>query len=750
VSDQSLPLASPLGRRRLTAPPTTPPNVIPRPLPAPVPHRRLELPARIEAAGFRPDVEGLRAIAVVLVLLYHARLFGVGGGYIGVDVFFVLSGFLITRILIDHSVRETSVKKVFGTFYTRRIRRLLPLAAVVLLSTVWASYRWLGFVRGDKVAGDARWAAGFLANIRFARIGTDYFGAQTAPSPLQHFWSLAVEEQFYFVWPALVFVVIRCSTRRTRTAALATVFSVVALASFAWCVYQTPRNGVWAYYSPFTRAWQLAIGALVALAADRFAQFGRRSMATVGWVALGIMIATAWWFDETTVFPGWAAAAPSVATAAVLLSGSAVPAVGALTARPLQWIGKLSYSLYLWHWPILVVAEGHSTAPLSAWQRGGLLGAALACSLASYHLIENPVRHSSYLSKRVAASIAFGAVLVASTFAYTHRQLGIDRSPTVVSAGAAESSDVTPTDTGALPSEAADPAAPADTPVSQLTSVESLRSAVAASPDIDVLPANLEPPLGASDWANFFAPLSANGCSGEAVKAETGECVYGDPTGSRLVVLFGDSHGVMWIKAMHLVAEEAGWQFRVFAKLGCPVLDLEFYDPEAQAPMDECAEYRRQTVARVNELKPDAVVLTSDTVGKFLAADRPTTAADWQAGLTSTLNELAPGGARLVVLGDVPLLPEPNPDCLAAHTEDVQACGASRADALARPLLDAERAAAASASASYIDVIDWFCAPEWCSPVIGTRQVFTDQYHVTPAHIAFTAGALRDALALTP
>lgn len=237
-------------------------------------------------ARFRSDVEGFRAIAVGLVLLYHAHFLRLRGGYVGVDVFFVLSGFLITRLLVDAASSSKTTRQVLVQFYARRIRRLLPLSSVVLLVTLWCSYHWLGFLRGNSIARDTRWSSAFLANIHFARIGTDYLGSQSLPSPIQHFWSLAVEEQFYFIWPALVLLLVRFSRPEARQQRLRYAFGGIAALSFIWCLYQTRTNGTWAYFSPATRTWELAVGALVAVESSRFARLPRRVLVFVGWLGL--------------------------------------------------------------------------------------------------------------------------------------------------------------------------------------------------------------------------------------------------------------------------------------------------------------------------------------------------------------------------------------------------------------------------------------------------------------------------------
>lgn len=375
--------------------------------------------SQIVKPAFRPDIEGLRAIAVGLVLLFHAYKVPFTGGYVGVDVFFVISGFLITSLLLREQVKTGRIS-ILG-FYARRVRRILPASALVVVVTVVASYYFLGFITGNEVATAAKWTAVFSANFHFALLGTDYLGSQMPPSPLQHMWSLGVEEQFYVVWPTLflLLVLIVRGTRHRR--ALAAALVVVCGASFAWSVIQTGSNATWAYFSPLTRAWELGLGALIAVLAPEISRI-RHTWATEFLAAVGLIgiISSALVLNSSTPFPGSAVAWPVVSTALVIAVGCANEKtfVGrALSVRPMQWIGARSYSLYLWHWPLLIIATQYALVDLSAWQSTGLLVAAVVATDLTYRLLENPVRRSQFLSRRTGLSLLLGAVLIVGTVA---------------------------------------------------------------------------------------------------------------------------------------------------------------------------------------------------------------------------------------------------------------------------------------------------------------------------------------------
>lgn len=306
---------------------------------------------------FRPDVEGLRAIAIALVVLFHAGVPGLTGGFVGVDVFFVLSGFVITGLLLRE--RISSGRNSILAFYGRRARRIIPAATLVIIVTVLATYHWLGFLMGGTTARDGRAAATFWVNFHFIALGTNYWTSQLPPSPLQNYWSLSVEEQFYVVYPAIfigvaAMVVPRFDFRHRINSILAAAIVV----SFWWSIAQTSSNATAAYFSPFTRAWELALGALVAINARHLANLPSRAAAVITWAGLaGIMLA-AFLYSSSTPYPGSAVALPVISTAAVIAAGTAGFKFGAemvLRLPPFQWLGKISYSLYLWHWPLLII-----------------------------------------------------------------------------------------------------------------------------------------------------------------------------------------------------------------------------------------------------------------------------------------------------------------------------------------------------------------------------------------------------------
>ena len=354
---------------------------------------------------YRADIDGLRALAVLSVVAFHAFPTRLAGGFIGVDIFFVISGFLITSLLLKEHARTGRVSLV--DFYRRRIRRILPVSLLVLVVTAAIGYLLLPSARALSTLWDGVYSAMFVANWHFALVGTDYLQATNAISPLQHYWSLAVEEQFYFVWPFLLIVIFALAGRRTLSArALITTVAVstgvITLGFLAWSVFETSTSSAIAYFSTGARAWELGIGALLAASAPGIANLPAALRPVLAWLGLVLIVASLVLISRDSPFPAPWGLLPVAGSALVIAAGigsSEQRLLFPLTNPVSRYIGKISYSLYLWHFPVVILLAivFATNSPLYLPLALVLM---VALSMFSFHFVEDPIRHSLWLEGR--------------------------------------------------------------------------------------------------------------------------------------------------------------------------------------------------------------------------------------------------------------------------------------------------------------------------------------------------------------
>ena len=686
--------------------------------------------------SFRPDIQGLRAFAVIVVVLDH--LFGwPAGGFIGVDVFFVVSGFLITGLLLREYERTGRIS--FSGFYRRRVKRILPASWLVLVFTVVAAYFLFGQARFLQTVGDAIWSLLFAANWRFAAEGSDYFQAGGPVSPLQHYWSLGVEEQFYFVWPWLLLLalVVFLRGRRAGSGNAARIVAGVAigaisLASFAWAMWDTATSPTVAYYSTLTRVWELGLGAVLAVVAPALTRVPDGLRPVLAWIGLLGMTASLFLIDGSTPFPGPGAVLPVLATGLVIAAGTGAArhrGMWVLTNPVSRYVGDISYSMYLWHWPIIVFGGVLLTEP-GPVRSAVFIVVIVVASVYSYHLVEDPVRRSTWLTRGAdrpkqrrepnprtpwvwvsflsIVVVILGAVVVADRLA------------------PAPSRDTSGT------TEAA-PAAPPET-------IDELQQEIAAA-------------LAAEDWPELHPTMDeaiATGDTSEEIMPcgliqpyDEEACTFGDPDGDRTAVLVGDSTSMAYVEAISTALGGDGWRVKSYGTFGCSFMEPLIWNEDPEV-VDNCTDRKDRAVDAINELKPDLVFITNTYDPRVpVGEDVALTPDEWKQAMADIVSRFQGSAGKIVFLAPPPndvhigvcysKVAKPS-DCVSRVTE--QWATYSQADA----------EVAADLGAWYISSVQWFCVDGLCPSFVGGVPVKSDHVHMLPAYAVEIAPIISEEL----
>lgn len=656
---------------------------------------------------FRVDIQGLRGVAVLAVVLYHAGLPGLTGGYVGVDIFFVISGFLITSHLL-RGIGPGRRLSLAG-FYARRMRRILPASFVVLFATVAGALIWAPPLLFKEIFHGAVATAVYAPNVLFFAKGRNYL-SETTPSLFQHYWSLGIEEQFYLVWPLILIIIWRL-TRSTRT--LAWVVGVLVAASFAGSAVLTDVSQPMAFYLLPTRAWELGIGGLLALVlahgairARGPARLGGAATAAVGWLGLAGIVAACVTFTSSTTFPGVAAALPTLSTAAVIWAGAHDAPWGParlLSTRGIVFVGTISYSLYLVHWPALTfpqVAVGfHHPLPLAV-----TLLIAVACvplAWALYRWVEVPGRRWRWLVEaRPRRTFAVAALASASAIAFaTVSYEAVKREP--------------------------------------VSTVEVAQSTVVSEPPAatDFVPANLSPALDIA-YADM-AVSHYDGCLRGRESTDASACLYGDADAPRIALL-GDSHASQWLPAVQAVADGRGHAVAAYLKESCPTLVTPVR--HEGAVYAQCEQWLADAVADINAQQPALVVLASYSGIEVVPVDGSDERA-WEEGLAAIIGTL---DVPVAVMADTPDLVQSPPLCLSARLSDALYCGVDPARALHPDIAEVVAATTAAHGATLVDLNSYLCDEDMCPTIIGDTLVYKDDHHLT-ATFAGLMGAAMDA-----
>ncbi len=676
--------------------------------------RRAAPPVRRPAAHHRWEIDGLRGLAVVLVVGYHVTTGRVSGG---VDVFLVLSGFFLVTTL-GRQVTRTGRVAVVATL-SRTAWRLVPTTLLVLLATVVASAAVLPRSRWREVADHLVSSVTFTENLRLVREAVDYNAANVLASPMQHLWSLSIQGQVLLATPLLVGLGAAALARRGalahgRSVSVAAVLAVTA-ASFTWSVVLTASDQQVAYFSTLPRLWELGVGALVALLLVHLRP-GRRTATVLGWAGVIALLLCGAVVDGAQRFPGWEASWPVLCAVAVLVAGDRGGPGGAhrlLSWGPSRWLGRISFALYLWHWPVLVlylVRSGREAPSLTGAL--AVVGLSLLLAALTQPLVEDPARAWSSARRPAVSAVALVACAAPLLLLGAGTTAWLDREAARAGAGL---------DAATYPGASA------------------LVGAVVPDGDVEPLP---PPAVLREDWPR----LPPESCTDEDDPGSAGTqaevCVVGPDDAARRVVVVGDSHAAQWLPPLAAIGSERSWQVVSIVRGGCNLSSESEFVQEGWPGYEDCVVWRSHLVERIVGLEPDLVVtLGTRTDATSEEVVPPGFVAAWQ--------QLSDAGVRVVAMRDSPRHEQDTPDCVARLGAEHPSCSLAPSAVYADGLIE-RRTPALPPTVSMVDTRGYFCDEESCPPVIGNVSVYLDGGHVTSTYLRTTAPLLeRDLLALT-
>ena len=545
-----------------------------------------------------PQIQGLRALAALLVTLFHAKW--ISGGFIGVDIFYVISGFLITGLLVREIDRTGTIN--FKEFYSRRFKRLLPTSFFVLAITAIVAWLVIPGTMRASLGRDVIAASLYVSNYLFAWWQADYQNLDATPSPVIHYWSLAVEEQFYLLWPLLILLFFMLARYFKNRLAITYSIAFVTIISFIFSIYQTETSPIWAFYSLPTRAWELGLGALLVLVPPI------KTKKYVGLIGFILIVISAFIFDESTAFPGINAALPVIGTVLLIATINSWPPFlnDVANSRLFQWLGEISYPLYLWHWPLLVLPSTYLARPLSVFERLIAIIATIVFADLTHRFVEEPYRHKKILPILVykrTAYVTVVSVLMGTLIMFT------------------------------------------------------------SSDKIDVTGIN-----GGVSLAQIKARPAVydDGCHANYAQVNSGTCEYGKTDSDKVMVLYGDSHAAQWFPALHEIANRSGYKLISLTKSACPSVEVKRRD-QGGFKASRCEKWRENTTKRIKEINPDVLIMSSFQY--YAQPPRyPNRIKWWNDGQLQLLKDVKDSAKLLIYITDTPHPVRDIPACLANYS----------------------------------------------------------------------------------
>jgi peptidoglycan/LPS O-acetylase OafA/YrhL len=652
----------------------------------------------VPAAGHIPEIDGLRGVAITLIIAYHIWFRRVSGG---VDVFLLLSGLLITWTLVRTVERHGRVQ--LTAFYARIVRRIFPPALIVLIGIAAATMIWLPQTRWRTTLGDITASAVYAVNWRLAGNAVDYLASRDAASPVQHYWSLAIQGQFYLTWPLLIAAAtllagwLAIRLRTTLLILLGTIFTL----SLTYSIQHTTTNPVYTYFDTLARLWEFALGGLLILALPHL-RLPHTIAVPLGWLGLAALVTGGMVITGGNQFPGWAALWPTLAAAALIATAGTGTRTGVdrlLRTRTLSRLGELSYTLYLWHWPVLIcylTLTGHRTATL----RGGLLiiTTSLALSIATRWLLEIRLPRTGLGQHTHRGGFTLAAACLAAVLAVTtgwHAYITWQQPP---------------------------PGTAADYPgAAHLATGGPL-------PDMPYRPTAL-------DAKTDKAIVYDNGCHQTQHDSTVIACQFGPTNPEHTIALVGGSHSAHWLPALNELTQPHHWQIISITKSSCRFAAADL-PADADPIQVSCHEWSERVLAELAELRPDAVFTTS-TVGGDSGDSTPE-------GYLTQWRRLEQLGITVLGIRDTPWQDHDVPECVERHGRDAQRCGGSRAEHHLDQPATVENRPDLPGNVHLLDLTNYVCGPEFCPTVIGNVLVYHDAHHLSATYSRTLAPYLAD------
>lgn len=645
--------------------------------------KSLKLPSDYRL-GYRSDIEGLRAIAILLVVAAHARVSWLAGGFVGVDVFFVLSGYLITGLLIQEISATGDLR--FAAFYARRIRRLMPALMLMLLCVCLLGWQLLIPIAQLGQAKAAGGAAVWFSNFYFALAEMNYFAPDSKSNLFLHTWSLGVEEQFYVVWPLLMVLLTGAwqgAKKPPQADRLKIAMPVIFVLSLALCLWWSKNSSLLAFYMMPSRAWQFALGALVFVyfgapkvqGEERLGLLiGNRTLIGAGWLGLVLIVFAAIFLNHTRTYPGAWALLPSFGAALVIAAGAISAKWGVerlLSLRLMQGIGRISYSWYLWHWPVLLL--GATVIDMhSGLHRFGLVVLSFIIAVVSYRYVEAPIRHKKFIVARPRLAVVSGLTIMVLAGLLTVPWYQHD--------------------------------------ISQLKSPEQARFL----------------------RAEWDAPVIYNmGCDDWYFSSDVKLCIFGNNKAAHTAVIVGDSIGMQWFPAVREIYKTPDWRLLAITKSSCPMVDEPLFYPRINRIYKNCSIWRKNVFDELRKIKPDVVIMGSTYTYDY-------TKQQWISGTKSILAELSETAKQVYILRSTPILPFDGPACLTPHSQLFNLLAGKRT--CSGPAYDSrsdevyawlETAASDYSNVRTVDMTGIVCPDARCEAQRNGEIIFRDNQHMT-------------------